>query len=176
MLVRSNGVLTPSLLYEPLSTQSRVFGGGGGGTTDFGTEGDGSGGDGAVRIIWGPEREYPSTHTEQDNYAYNWYYDVGDWVPAFGGYYAGILRTGSESFTNLDPEETLYRIFIAEKSVSQSQGQYKTSQSCDGSHTYPGTTIAEFIMGWIFQYLSERSSKSGDLIRYLIQSRIYHLQ
>ena len=86
------------------------------------------------------KRNTINSHTEQDNYAYNWYYDVGDWVPAFGGYYAGILRTGSESFTNLDPEETLYRIFIAEKSVSQSQGQYKTSQSCDGSHTYPGTT------------------------------------
>lgn len=141
--VRSNGVvLTPSLLYEPLSTQSRVFGGGGGGTTDFGTEGTGAGGDGAVRIIWGPEREYPSTYTKQDDYAYNWYYDVGDWVPAFGGYYAGILRTGSESFTNLDPEETLYRIFIAEKSVSQSTGQYKNARSCDGSHTYPGTTTA----------------------------------
>ena len=83
-----------------------VFGGGGGGTTDFGNEGTGAGGDGAVRIIWGPEREYPSTRTEQDDYAYNWYYDVGDWVPAFGGYYAGILRTGSESFTNLDPAET----------------------------------------------------------------------
>ena len=67
---------------------------------------------------------------------------IGSWVPSQGGYYAGILTTQTESFTNLDPAGTEYYIYIAEKSVSQSSGQYKTSATCDGSHTYPGTTQA----------------------------------
>tara|TARA_Y100000287_G_scaffold16564_1_gene11666 strand:+ start:2481 stop:3929 length:1449 start_codon:yes stop_codon:yes gene_type:complete len=67
---------------------------------------------------------------------------IGSWVPSQGGYFAGILTTQTESFTNLDPAGTEYYIYIAEKSVSQSSGQYKTSASCDGSHTYPGVTLA----------------------------------
>jgi hypothetical protein len=67
---------------------------------------------------------------------------IGDWVPSQGGYYAGLLTTGSETFTNLDGAGTIYEIYIAEKSVSQSQGQYKNAASCDGNHTYPGTTTA----------------------------------
>jgi hypothetical protein len=67
---------------------------------------------------------------------------IGQWVPSQGGYYAGLLTTGSESFTNLDGAGAIYEIYIAEKSVSQSQGQYKNAASCDGNHTYPGTTTA----------------------------------
>ena len=67
---------------------------------------------------------------------------IGQWVPSQGGYYAGLLTTGTESFTNLDGAGTIYEIYIAEKSVSQSQGQYKNARSCDGTHTYPGTTTA----------------------------------
>ena len=68
--------------------------------------------------------------------------EIGDWVPSQGGYYAGLLTTGTESFDNLDPAGTQYHVYIAEKSVSQSLGQYKTSASCDGGHTYPGDTTA----------------------------------
>ena len=96
-----------------------------------------SGGHGGVRLIWGPGRSFPNTFAGE-TYFTNWYYNVGDWVPEQGGYYAGLLTTGTESFTNLDPAGTQYRIFIAEKSVSQSIGQYKNAQSCDGNHS--GTT------------------------------------
>lgn len=68
--------------------------------------------------------------------------EIGDWVPSQGGYYAGLITTGTESFDNLDPAGTQYHVYIAEKSVSQSLGQYKTSASCDGGHTYPGDTTA----------------------------------
>ena len=98
-----------------------------------------SGGHGGVRLIWGPGRSFPNTFAGE-TYFTNWYYNVGDWVPEQGGYYAGLLTTGTESFTNLDPAGTQYRIFIAEKSVSQSIGQYKNAQSCDGNHS--GTTTA----------------------------------
>lgn len=68
--------------------------------------------------------------------------NIGEWVPSQGGYYAGLLTTGSESFTNLNDNGTQYNIYIAEKSVSQFQGKYKNARSCDGTHTYPGTTTA----------------------------------
>ena len=68
--------------------------------------------------------------------------EIGDWVPSQGGYYAGLITTGTESFDNLDPVGTQYHLYIAEKSVSQSLGQYKNARSCDGTHTYPGDTTA----------------------------------
>ena len=107
-----------------------TYGGGDGGGTGV------ANGKGAVRIIWGANRAFPST------FADNWFYEIGDWVPEQGGYYAGVLTTGTESFTNLEIAGIQYRIFIAEKSVSQSIGQYKNAQSCDGNHASPGTTTA----------------------------------
>jgi hypothetical protein len=38
-------------------------GGGGGGAYNYGTEVGGAGGPGAVRIIWGSNRSFPSTNT-----------------------------------------------------------------------------------------------------------------
>ena len=51
--------------------------------------------------------------------------EIGEWVPSQGGYYAGVITTGAESFDNLDPAGTQYHLYIAEKSVSQSLGQYR---------------------------------------------------
>ena len=68
------------------------------------------------------------------------------WKSVIGFLVKGDIRwsytTGTESFDNLDPVGTQYHLYIAEKSVSQSLGQYKTSASCDGGHTYPGDTTA----------------------------------
>ena len=44
--------------------------------------------------------------------------EIGEWVPSQGGYYAGLITTGAESFDNLDPAGTQYHLYIAEKSVS----------------------------------------------------------
>ena len=119
------------------NTQSIAFGGGSAGAQSY----NDPQGHGAVRVIWGAGRQYPDQATD-DVYPNYYGYSIGDWVEEQGGYYAGLLSTSTESFTNLDPAGTLYRIFIAEKSVSQSMGQYKTTASCDGSHSYPGTTTA----------------------------------
>jgi hypothetical protein len=43
------------------------FGGGGGSADDAATQGGGDGGDGAVRIIWGPGRSFPSTNVGQSS-------------------------------------------------------------------------------------------------------------
>lgn len=95
----------------------------------------GDGGHGGVRIIYGAGRSFPNTFAGE-TYFTNWYYNIGEWVPEYGGYYAGLYTSRLESFANLDPAGTQYRIFIAEKSVSQSMGMYKNARSCDGSHTY----------------------------------------
>ena len=47
--------------------------------------------------------------------------------------------SGTYAIVVEDGAGTIYEIYIAEKSVSQSQGQYKNARSCDGTHTYPGT-------------------------------------
>ena len=115
------------------------YGGGGGGSNDNSGSYSDAPGRGAVRLIWGPGRSFPTTYTTKE-FKYKWQYNIGDWVPEQGGYYAGLLTTLTESYANLDPAGTQYRIFIAEKSVSQSTGQYKNAASCDGSHTYTGTS------------------------------------